>query len=1858
MPEIKHVFNQGKMNKDLDERLVENGQYRDAMNIQVSTSEGSDVGAVQNILGNLNLFENNELASNAKCIGAVADEKENAFYWFVYHPTKSLILQYKPSRNNPIAFVFVDALGQLEFGDNIITGINIIGDYLFWTDNNTEPKKINITKSIQGTDQGGWYHTKLVVLERGITASNVINVKKEHLTVIKPAPKGKLIVEPVYEKIISAAAEFDFADTGGLMNISDQDVIQFTSFFPTSSSYEINDIVRLVSSSSSLSIVDEYQVRIKILEDVSFTGSYGANSYLFEIVSISQSTPTSLSQFNCQNESQQLIFPRKFVRFGYRYKYDSGEYSAISSFTDPIFKPGFFEYSPKKAYNTAMQNNLISLKLRNFITQDMPKDVVQVDILYTESDSPIIYLVDKIKYFDAPSVTLGALASDRYLDNNWNANLYEITADLIYAAIPENQLLRTYDNVPKKAKAQEITGNRLVYGNYEQNYNIINKPVLTGDYISRYTNNEYYDIRYEGNSTINPVATKEKVVLGEGQKSLKSLRDYQLGIAYIDAYGRQSPIFTSNESQFKIPKRHAAYKLKIKGQMKTTAPQWAEYFKIFVKETSTEYYNLALSRVYLASDGDIWLAFPSSERNKIDEDTFLILKKAVDSNELITEEAKYKVLAIENEAPDYIKTTISPITELDVGTDPNGTNQALNVFSTNGPTVNSRYFDIDETQYTVTNPGSNSQPLTDVTEDLYVAFKDANNNYTSRYKIKNVNSNGTEYNITLETLFTNSDARIIYKNHPATTHLITPVTSPLTYDSVININNNVKMIIYSGVIENKPEYKGVFFVKINADAVAKENIIPKSSAITNYEVKNNAHVHYFSDTAAPGITTGTTQTSNSSNGNNSVGRTNSIDEWKGILDFGNNSNPLFYNSTNTDIKGGFFIDQASYAGVHPAGSADNKDLNDRNHVIWTRNIDTVNNPEFGKGIYQEPNGDWIIELSYSRVGEAADNGKTFYYNSQRKYRHTNNPEIWQPGNNEDTMADYVNNYGGKDDVLRQIISSISTNSKFKIKENDDTNQVFTIKSVELEKRYNHTNYEDLLNAYITFIGTSRTISDYQTYLEPTWVNFVHSSNRRITYKVNVGSDHDLSAINVGGSPLLDSMGTSSSATFQFVEEKIDENFENTISENPAIFETEPKDTAELDIYYEASECLPVTLQHNKGSLFAPIGSVVTCPARPSTVNPNVVTVVRAWQDNVVTLNTPIDLSAYQGLPGKPAVRLFFTRPDDSYTSLYVNVGASQAQQASTGVLTQYVVSEINVSKNPFALSWFNCYSFNNGVESNRIRDDFNAITLDKGVKASTTLEEPYRTERRQSGLIYSGIYNSDSGINNLNQFIQAEKITKDLNPTYGSIQKLFSRQTDLLAFCEDRVVRIAANKDAIFNADGNPQLIATSNVLGQTLPFTGDYGISTNPESFAADNYRVYFTDRQRGAVLRLSMDGITNISDYGMSSYFKDLFLNTDIKIIGSYDDRKNEYNVTVPSLATTVSYKESVRGWSSFKSFYPEQSISVGNNYYTINKGLPYQHHVETDYNGNPVDRNTFYGNYVPSSITLLLNDAPDVVKSFKTLNYEGSQSNVNKELTDPRTGYYNLEDKDGWSAVSIETNKQKGSVTEFIEKEGKWFNYIKGENGELKTDEFSFQGIGRADTSVFDPALYPVVNGCTDPNADNYDPTATVDNGTCTYTFPPAPANIGGCMDPNAPNYAGPGNTLGPGGAEQTPVATYDDGSCIITANVVNGCTNPNAINYDPDANVDDGSCVMPVYGCTNPGASNYDPLANTDDGSCIFNTGSGGSGPSSGGGGGGGNPLAPGCTDPLALNYNPAAQVDDGSCVYPGYSITVQDLNDDD
>ena len=99
MPEIKNTFLKGKMNKDLDERLVPNGEYVDAVNIQVSTSEDSDVGTAQNILGNYLIpgqtyFARNDSGHYQKvhidsdydgyqCVGAISDEPNDRLFFFV-----------------------------------------------------------------------------------------------------------------------------------------------------------------------------------------------------------------------------------------------------------------------------------------------------------------------------------------------------------------------------------------------------------------------------------------------------------------------------------------------------------------------------------------------------------------------------------------------------------------------------------------------------------------------------------------------------------------------------------------------------------------------------------------------------------------------------------------------------------------------------------------------------------------------------------------------------------------------------------------------------------------------------------------------------------------------------------------------------------------------------------------------------------------------------------------------------------------------------------------------------------------------------------------------------------------------------------------------------------------------------------------------------------------------------------------------------------------------------------------------------------------------------------------------------------------------------------------------------------------------------------------------------------------------------------------------------------------------------------------------------------------------------------------------------------------------------------------------
>ena len=177
-----------------------------------------------------------------------------------------------------------------------------------------------------------------------------------------------------------------------------------------------------------------------------------------------------------------------------------------------------------------------------------------------------------------------------------------------------------------------------------------------------YTRGELYYLIDQGQEAVKgALEVAQEILLTFTQsktasETVKSLRNYQLGATYSDAFGRESPVFSSINSSIFLDKTFSNTKNVLTGELKNSPPDWATHFKLFVKETSSEYYNMALDRFYFAQDGNVWLSFPSAERNKITEDTFLLLKKKHDKSEAVTEDARYKVLDISNEAPRFIST--------------------------------------------------------------------------------------------------------------------------------------------------------------------------------------------------------------------------------------------------------------------------------------------------------------------------------------------------------------------------------------------------------------------------------------------------------------------------------------------------------------------------------------------------------------------------------------------------------------------------------------------------------------------------------------------------------------------------------------------------------------------------------------------------------------------------------------------------------------------------------------------------------------------------------------------------------------------------------------------------------------------------------------------------------------------------------------------------------------------------------------------------------------------------------------------------------------------------------------------------
>ncbi len=356
------------------------------------------------------------------------------------------------------------------------------------------------------------------------------------------------------------------------------------------------------------------------------------------------------------------------------------------------------------------------------------------------------------------------------------------------------------------------------------------------------------------------------------------------------------------------------------------------------------------------------------------------------------------------------------------------------------------------------------------------------------------------------------------------------------------------------------------------------------------------------------------------------------------------------------------------------------------------------------------------------------------------------------------------------------------------------------------------------------------------------------------------------------------------------------------------------------------------------------------------------------------------------------------------------------------------------------------------IEESRIDGGYNQTSMDYGVKAFVT-DENYGERRRSNAITWSGIYNSRTGVNELNYFSPADSNSKALTDSDGSVQKLYAEDTNLLVFQEDKVSRILVDKDAIYSAEGGGTVTSSQAVLGQTVPYAGKFGIGRNPESFAIYGTRKYFTDKDKGVVLRLSQDGITPISSYGMRDYFKD-HLKLSSSLHGAYDTHSQNYVLSMysgypegyPDGSThqTITYDEIVKGWTSFHSWKSPFGKSLNNNFYTFNDRDLWEHYYASGFH------NSFHGeNVAPSHIEFVANGNPSVMKTFNSINYEGTpgwfiESNIastsDKSFMVPKNGTTYTD----WDGSTKETG--------FIKKDDKYFSYLKNNSGS-KGDEIIF-------------------------------------------------------------------------------------------------------------------------------------------------------------------------------------------------------------
>ena len=547
MPEIKNSFLKSKMNKDLDARLIPNGEYRDGQNISINKSEAADVGALENVFGNSIASTFNLTDNSLKVIGVKADNNTNSIYVFLtnYNDTsfdrisnpaswgaKCYICSYNSSTQEGIVLV---SGYYLNFSKtNPVIGISILENLLFWTDNRNQPRKINIDKALSDNSfydsedkisVAKYYPWKPIRFWKDEGAAGIQSTMKDVVSEFLPDPQTFTI---------SAVA------STSLVSIPGNDSVILNRYCGTNPTpYFVTCVVYTDSTLTT------ERGRTKVRK------APGVGQVEFETpvtgVAISDVIKICVNPYyNSDFPGDEKFLTDKFIKLAYRFKFADNEYSLISPFSQSVFVPKQDGYIIGDTIGGCQEESISESSIVSFFENKINKVSLQIDAPtgfnnFNEVVNKLQVEEIDIIYKEASESNLKILSTitrDQLVQSTDSIYEYIYRSEKPIRTLPEKEITRVYDKTPLRALSQESVGNRILYSNF----------VARSAVPSTLTYNVNVDEKFD--ESITGISSQPYLRKEYQNHTLKQNRTYQVGIVLCDRYGRQSDTILSSEDDF------------------------------------------------------------------------------------------------------------------------------------------------------------------------------------------------------------------------------------------------------------------------------------------------------------------------------------------------------------------------------------------------------------------------------------------------------------------------------------------------------------------------------------------------------------------------------------------------------------------------------------------------------------------------------------------------------------------------------------------------------------------------------------------------------------------------------------------------------------------------------------------------------------------------------------------------------------------------------------------------------------------------------------------------------------------------------------------------------------------------------------------------------------------------------------------------------------------------------------------------------------------------------------------------------------------------------------------------------------